>query len=428
MDSFFTYQNFVLDRVQLKEPFVTGNAHDDATLLAYTGLAGEAGEVADWHKKNLFHKRKLPKEDLLLEMGDVLWYFVLMLHQHGFTLEQVMKANMKKLQERDRQRQHAEELAKIRGSTAEHNARRPDDKESRATPFPQKSTLDKVREAMGEARVEARPNPFMTDQVMDAVYGLFSGPVAVQGRGGHNTTYNISVGLLQRGLTTAECFTALTAKYGGQSWNDRCSPPWEEEELWTIVDNASRYMTKQKIDEAFDHGEDDPVVEKIEEGLRRIEVDPQPAMPFVPPTFDTMAAHTGEQVQVSATGGLRFNVGKNRMDLIPPEWLWALGDVLTKGALKYESRNWEKGLGWSDMIGCTMRHVAKFQAGERYDGPGYDKEKGTTGCHHLAMAAWNLLSLMTYDLRGIGTNDLPDAVTIELLCSVNAETAPKTTH
>lgn len=95
--------------------------------------------------------------------------------------------------------------------------------------------------------------------------------------------------------------------------------------------------------------------------------------------------------------GLRYDAGKTRVDLIPPEWIWSLGIVLSKGATKYEPRNWEKGMPWSKAIGPLFRHVLKFIGGETYD-----KE---TGCHHMAMAAWNCLALMSYDLRGLGTDD-----------------------
>lgn len=120
-------------------------------------------------------------------------------------------------------------------------------------------------------------------------------------------------------------------------------------------------------------------------------------------------------------GGLRFDEGKNRLELVPPEWPWALGDVTTKGSMKYPERNWERGMLWSKCIGCALRHIFKFCMGERYDGDKFDKEKGTTGCHHLAMAAWNLLALMTYDLREIGTNDIPKS-NLAILAKVNAET------
>jgi hypothetical protein len=103
---------------------------------------------------------------------------------------------------------------------------------------------------------------------------------------------------------------------------------------------------------------------------------------------------------VADGGGLRKDDGKNMLELIPPEWIWGLGNVLTQGAEKYAVRNWERGMKWGKMIGCGLRHVFKFVCGERYD--------RESGCHHLLHAAWNFLSLMSYDLRGIGENDLPN--------------------
>jgi hypothetical protein len=127
------------------------------------------------------------------------------------------------------------------------------------------------------------------------------------------------------------------------------------------------------------------------------------------------------------TGGLRYNTGKNRMELVPPEWEWALADVTTQGSKKYEARNWERGMNWSYMIGCMKRHINKFLVGEQYDGTEFNLEKGTTGCHHLAMVAWNALALMSYDLRRIGNDDLPN-LPPEILDLVNAVGAigPKT--
>lgn len=110
-------------------------------------------------------------------------------------------------------------------------------------------------------------------------------------------------------------------------------------------------------------------------------------------------------------GGLRLNKGKVLIELVPPEWFVALGDVTTQGSKKYAQRNWERGMKWSIMIGCAMRHILKFCLGERHD--------PETGCHHLAMAAWNVLALMTYDLRNIGENDIPQA-DIKILEQINS--------
>lgn len=97
--------------------------------------------------------------------------------------------------------------------------------------------------------------------------------------------------------------------------------------------------------------------------------------------------------------GLRYNKGKVRLELIPPEWTWGLGEVLTQGALKYADRNWELGLSYSDVIGCGKRHREKYMLGEMYD--------TETGCHHLLHSAWNDLAIVTFDVRGLGINDLP---------------------
>jgi|TARA_Y100000310_G_scaffold161131_1_gene161054 hypothetical protein len=102
--------------------------------------------------------------------------------------------------------------------------------------------------------------------------------------------------------------------------------------------------------------------------------------------------------------GLRFDEGKNRLDLIPPEWEWALGEVLTAGAKKYADRNWEQGMNWSKVYGPLKRHLLKWLAGETYDMR--DLNGKATRCHHLAIVAWNALALMTYELKELGTDDL----------------------
>lgn len=71
---------------------------------------------------------------------------------------------------------------------------------------------------------------------------------------------------------------------------------------------------------------------------------------------------------------------------------------MTEGSVKYPARNWEEGMPWSKIMGPLERHLMKFKAGEQYD--------LETGCHHMAMVAWNALSLLTHDLRGLGVDDL----------------------
>lgn len=94
---------------------------------------------------------------------------------------------------------------------------------------------------------------------------------------------------------------------------------------------------------------------------------------------------------------LRYDAGKVRYELIPADALEELAKVYSRGASKYADRNWEKGMSWSRCFGSLMRHSWKFWSGERDD--------PETGCHHMAMAAWNCFALLTYSLRAVGTDD-----------------------
>ena len=137
----------------------------------------------------------------------------------------------------------------------------------------------------------------------------------------------------------------------------------------------------------------------IKKHLVESAVDPDPG------DYPEMKKSIEESTKVADGKGLRYDTGKNLLDLIPPEWTWALGMILTKGAAKYAKRNWERGMPWSKVMGPLKRHLAKFEAGEDYD-YGTSNDPGTN-CHHLAIVAWNALALMTYELRDIGERDLP---------------------
>jgi hypothetical protein len=174
-----------------------------------------------------------------------------------------------------------------------------------------------------------------------------------------------------------------------------------------------------------DHHESVPMIPRITDKTEEWDMrdrKEESAMPEDHP--DALSRKGKEEIGQGADGGgLRFNKGKLRMDLTPPEWEWALADVTTQGSKKYAARNWEKGMDWSTMVGCMKRHINKFLAGERYDGKDFNLEEGTTGCHHLAMVAWNALALMSYDLRELGNNDLPRDTGMASLKRVNAETS-----
>lgn len=69
-------------------------------VLGALGLAGETGEVIDMIKKRVYQGHAIDQEKLRDELGDVLWYFMLICHTGGYSLEEVMIANVEKLHRR----------------------------------------------------------------------------------------------------------------------------------------------------------------------------------------------------------------------------------------------------------------------------------------------------------------------------------------
>ena len=67
------------------------------------------------------------------------------------------------------------------------------------------------------------------------------------------------------------------------------------------------------------------------------------------------------------TRGLRFNEGKNQLDLISPLLLEEVGKILTFGAKKYGRYNYRKGMEWSKCIASLKRHLNEFEKGVDFD-------------------------------------------------------------
>ena len=74
-----------------------------------------------------------------------------------------------------------------------------------------------------------------------------------------------------------------------------------------------------------------------------------------------------------------------------------LAEVLTFGAQKYQSRNWERGMSWGRCFGALMRHLWAWWGGQPRD--------PETGMSHLYHAACCLMFLAAYEARGVGTDD-----------------------
>jgi NTP pyrophosphatase (non-canonical NTP hydrolase) len=67
---------------------------------AILGLCGETGELANVWKKSLYHGHTLRGEDLVQEIGDILWYVAQAADAIGADLEEVAQRNIEKLRSR----------------------------------------------------------------------------------------------------------------------------------------------------------------------------------------------------------------------------------------------------------------------------------------------------------------------------------------
>ncbi|MFI3171125.1 MAG: MazG nucleotide pyrophosphohydrolase domain-containing protein [Eubacteriales bacterium] len=64
------------------------------------GLVGEAGEVAEIVKHDIFHGESIDKMSMAKELGDVLWYISAMCHEYDIPLGAVADLNLAKLEHR----------------------------------------------------------------------------------------------------------------------------------------------------------------------------------------------------------------------------------------------------------------------------------------------------------------------------------------
>lgn len=96
------------------------------------------------------------------------------------------------------------------------------------------------------------------------------------------------------------------------------------------------------------------------------------------------------------TGGAK---GKKASQLgaVDPLALLKLGEVAGFGGDKYERYNFARGYAYSLSFDAMQRHLLAFWNGENND--------PESGLPHLAHAAWHCLTLMTFTLRGRGTDD-----------------------
>lgn len=96
---------------------------------------------------------------------------------------------------------------------------------------------------------------------------------------------------------------------------------------------------------------------------------------------------------MTTTEGRKDDAGKLRMDLIPPEAIHALADILTSGAARYSARNWENGISYGRVFAAIMRHLWAWW-GRR----GTDPDSGRS---HLWHALTGVAFLVTFEAKGM---------------------------
>lgn len=94
LSTFVGYQSAAIANQREPQTF------EQMLTLGCMGLMGEAGEVSEMVKKHLFHDKPLPRQAMLIEMGDVLWYLMYLSHALDSSLEEVAFLNYQKLKRR----------------------------------------------------------------------------------------------------------------------------------------------------------------------------------------------------------------------------------------------------------------------------------------------------------------------------------------
>lgn len=139
-------------------------------------------------------------------------------------------------------------------------------------------------------------------------------------------------------------------------------PKWfEETPMWAVPETDVTYtyggVPEQKLVE-------EPDVNTIECDYARVDV------------------KTSPELEIWESGAVRDDQGeKPRYDLIDPEFLFRMAEVMRKGAEHYGEFNWTKGIPTQRYMASLLRHVFAYYAGDNSE-------------DHLAAAAFNLMGIM----------------------------------
>ena len=75
-------------------------ADSERLFIGVLGLAGEAGEACDWLKKYRGQGHPFNKNEIINELGDILYYVFYVANTLGVDVEYILEENMLKRQKR----------------------------------------------------------------------------------------------------------------------------------------------------------------------------------------------------------------------------------------------------------------------------------------------------------------------------------------
>lgn len=103
-----------------------------------------------------------------------------------------------------------------------------------------------------------------------------------------------------------------------------------------------------------------------------------------------------EERVTSHTGGQK---GRKLAELsaLDPQALMLIAEVAGFGSRKYARLNYLLGYDWSLSYDACQRHLMQFWNGEDID--------ADSGQPHLAHASWHTMTMLSFLLRGLGTDD-----------------------
>lgn len=99
-----------------------------------------------------------------------------------------------------------------------------------------------------------------------------------------------------------------------------------------------------------------------------------------------------------------------QLGAIDPVALLALARVGGMGAEKYARYNYLNGYKWSLSFDAALRHLLLMAAGEDFD--------EESGLPHAAHSAWNMMTLTSFLLRKVGTDDRPPRADLDMVHSL----------